>query len=529
MSSASLISQHSFAIAPHPKLPRAIFNRTFTHKTTCNAGMLIPFLIDEIYPGDTFKLRSTFLARMSTPIYPVMDNLFIDTQFFFIPNRLLWTHWEQFMGYQENPGDSIDYTLPTITSPTGGYLEQTIYDYLGLPTKIAGVTHQALPLRAYNKVYNDWYRDQNLQDSVVLPNGDGPDAPTDYVLLPRGKRHDYFTSALPTPQKGAAVQLPLGTTAPILSNNTQVNFSDEAMTSPDHGLYGQEGTNLLVLGGSAFGATEPLIFGNNTGLYADLSSATSATINDLRLSIATQQYLERDMRSGTRYTEVLLGHWGIAAQDARLQRSEYLGGGSTQINFHPVAQTAPSDASGSGEESSPQGTLSAFATAVGYDHGFTKSFPEHGFILGLMSIRADYTYQQGAERFWFRKARFDLYTPEFANLGEQAVLNQEIYAQGTSADQEPFGYQEAWAELRYKPSRISGYFRSNATGTLDAWHLSQEFTSPPTLSPAFIIENPPMARVEAVSDVCDFIVDSNNKFHCIRQIGMYSVPGLYRL
>ena len=521
------VSTHQFSMIPRADIPRSSFQIQTAHKTTFDAGYLVPVYVDEVLPGDTFNLKMTAFARLATPLFPVMDNMYLDSFFFFVPNRLLWSNWEKFMGSQDNPGDSIAYIVPQITSDTGGYPIGSVQDYMGLPTVgqvTAGqsVEHSALQLRAYNLIWNEWFRDENLQDSVVVNTGDGPDSPLDYSLLRRGKRHDYFTSALPWPQKGDAVSLPLGSTAPVVSNDTNIVFTNSG------GSY-----NLETVNGSTAprwnptpSQSDPVKFGSQTGLYADLSAATAATINQLRESFQIQRLLERDARGGTRYTEIIRSHFGVVSPDARLQRPEYLGGGSVPVNINPVAQTSATSA---GAGATPLGNLAAMGTALAMGHGFTQSFTEHGIILGLVSVRADLTYQQGMRRMWSRRTRYDFYFPVFAHLGEQAVLNKEIYTTGTSSDDDVFGYQERWAEYRYLPAQITSLFRSTAAGTLDAWHLAQNFASLPTLSSSFIEDTPPVDRVVAIGAEANgqqFIFDSFFDIRAARPMPLYSVPGL---
>lgn len=512
------VNVHQFAMIPKADIPRSSFKIETAHKTTFDAGYLIPVYVDEVLPGDTFNLKMTAFARLSTPLYPTMDNLHLDSFFFFVPNRLIWSNWQKFMGQQENPGDSISYVVPTTTTPAGGYAVGSIFDYMGLPTvgQVAAgqtVSHAALHLRAYNLIYNEWFRDENMQNSVVVNKGDGPDTYTDYALLRRGKRHDYFTSALPWPQKGASVTLPLGTKAPIVSANYSAgispgNFIPMATVAPTG-----------VAGNYTFGT-------GATGLYTDLTSATAATINQLRQSFQIQKLLERDARGGTRYTEIVRSHFGVISPDARLQRPEYLGGGSTPININPIAQTSGTNASGT---STPLGNLAAMGTGLAHGHGFTQSFTEHGVIIGLVSVRADLTYQQGLRKMWSRSTRYDFYFPAFAHLGEQAILNKEIYVTGNSTDNDVFGYQERWAEYRYNPALITGLFKSTSAGTIDGWHLAQKFTSLPTLNTSFIQENPPVSRILAVGASANgqqFLLDTFFSNKIARPMPMYSVPGL---
>jgi len=523
------VDVHQFAMIPKADIPRSKFKAQKTHKTTFDAGYLIPVYVDEVLPGDTFNLKMTAFARLATPLYPIMDNMHLDSFFFFVPNRLIWNNWQKFMGEQEDPGDSISYTVPQIVSPANGFPTGGLYDYMGLPTvgQVGSgntVTVCAFWPRAYNLIYNEWFRDQNMQNSVTVHKGDGPDTYTDYALLRRGKRHDYFTSALPWPQKGASVTLPLGTTAPVYSpanQYTHINTQENDTGFFDVTLNYSSSTS-TVFKKTSTAATAAF----NTNLYADLSAATAATINQLRQSFQIQKLLERDARGGTRYTEIIRSHFGVISPDARLQRPEYLGGGSTVVNINPIAQTSATNLSGG---STVLGNLAAMGTSLASGHGFTQSFVEHGVIIGLVSVRADLTYQQGLPRMWSRSTRYDFYFPAFATLGEQAILNKEIYARGNSADNDVFGYQERWAEYRYKPSMITGLFRSTTSGTLDAWHLAQKFTSLPTLNNTFIQDTPPVDRVVAVGAAANgqqFLFDSFFDVTMARPMPMYSVPGL---
>ncbi|WNK12392.1 MAG: major capsid protein [Microvirus sp.] len=528
-------SSHSFAMVPKADIPRSKFSMEKTLKTTFDSGYLVPIMCEEVLPGDTFNVNVTMFGRLATPIFPVMDNLHLDSFFFFVPNRLVWNNWVKFMGEQDNPADSISYSIPQQVSPAGGYAVGSLQDYFGLPT--AGqvgnsntVSHSALPIRAYNLIYNQWFRDENLQNSVTVDKGDGPDSSptTNYTLLRRGKRHDYFTSALPWPQKGGtAVTLPLGTSAPVLTNNNTITLSSSTFGNKKL----QAGNFVAGLNGglTAEQTSTPVVdvkFGNQSGLYADLSAATAATINQLRQSFQIQKLLERDARGGTRYTEIIRSHFGVASPDARLQRPEYLGGGSTPINISPIAQTGGTGAQGT---TTPQGNLAAFGTYMAKGHGFTQSFVEHGHVIGLISVRADLTYQQGIRRFWSRSTRYDFYFPAFATLGEQAILNKEIFCDGSSNDSNVFGYQERWAEYRYNPSQITGLFKSTSAGTIDPWHYSQKFTSLPTLNSTFIQDTPPLSRnlaVGASANGQQLLLDAFFHINAARPLPMYSVPGL---
>jgi hypothetical protein len=528
------VNVHQFAMVPRADIPRSSFRMETTHKTTFDSGWLVPVFVDEVLPGDSFSLGMTAFARLATPLFPMMDNLHMDSFFFFVPYRLLWTNWKRFMGEQDNPGDSTSYVMPQQVSPAGGYAPLTLQDYLGLPTvgqvsPTGTISHSAMPLRAYNLIYNEWFRDENLVDSIPVDKGDGPDDPTQYVLKRRGKRHDYFTSALPWPQKGPSVQLPLGSQAPVRTNTEPFNWVTSSDPNNVKAIQSSADSNNVVYAGTAFGGN--FSWGNETGLYTDLSQATAATINQLRQSFQIQKLLERDARGGTRYTEIVRSHFGVMSPDARLQRPEYLGGGSTPVSINPIAQTSATLSNADQTNTStPQGNLAAMGTAVSSGHGFSQSFTEHGILLGLVSVRADLTYQQGLRRFWSRSSRYDFYFPAFAMLGEQTILNKEIYATGDPVtDNAVFGYQERWAEYRYHPSRITGLFRSTTSGTLDGWHLAQHFGNTPTLNETFINDTPPIDRVVAVGDAANgqqFIFDSFFSVKAARPMPLYSVPGL---
>lgn len=523
------VMSHTFSRSPQANIPRSTFDRSHAYKTTFDAGKLIPFFLDEALPGDTFACHADIFARLATLQDPLMDNLYLDVHFFAVPLRLLWDNWEKFNGAQTDPGDSTDFLIPTVPAPSGGYATNSLADYFGIPTGVDGFSTSSLPFRAYNLIFNEWYRDENLVDSVPFPTDDGPDVDTEFVLKPRGKRYDYFTSCLPWPQKGTAVSLPLGTYAPVVPDTTTPGTSNVPRfeTSGTVSALKSISSNSSVQWSLSPGSNDPITWSNTpgeTGLRTDLSTATAATINQLRESFQIQKLYERDARGGTRYTEIIRSHFGVISPDARLQRPEYLGGGTTPLLYHVVPQSAP----GAGPTDGEVADLASFSTAHAHGIGFTKSFTEHSYIIGLVSARADLTYQQGLDRLWSRSDRFDFYLPVLSHLGEQAVLNKEIYTQGTSADDDVFGYQERWAEYRYKPSKITGRFRSNASPlTLDTWHLSQDFGSLPTLNSDFIEEDPPISRVVSVTgDYPDFLFDSFIKLKCARPMPVYSVPGL---
>lgn len=510
------VMSHQFSRAPQANIQRSKFNRSHGYKTTFDSGYLVPFYCDEALPGDTFNLNASIFARLTTPIVPIMDNMRLETFFFAVPIRLVWDNWQRFNGEQKNPNDSTDFLVPEVNTPVGGWPELSISDYMGIPTKIDNMPVCAFWHRAYNLIYNEFFRDENLQDSLPVPTDNGPDPAATYTLVKRNKRHDYFTGCLPWPQKGPGVEIPLGTAAPIIPSS--IGAPSFTVSGQAVGLTGQGGSANAIWSSNI--STPGAALWQEPGLVADLSQATAATINSLRLAFQVQKLLERDARGGTRYTEILRSHFQVISDDARLQRPEYLGGSSSPVNISSVAQTSETGST------TPQGNLAAFGTVGATFHGFNKSFTEHCVILGLVNVRADLNYQQGLRRMWSRQTRYDFYWPALANIGEQAVLNKEIYTQGTAADEEVFGYQERWAEYRYFPSQITGRFRSSATQSLDVWHLAQEFGNLPHLNSQFITENPPIDRVIAVQNQPQFLFDSYINLKCARPMPLYSVPGL---
>lgn len=548
------IMDHSFGAVPVSKMPRSVFNRSWTHTTSFDCDYLIPIFLDQgILPGDTVSCKFNILTRMlSASLKPIMDNLYGTVYTFFVPDRVIWANARKHFGEQDSPADSISYNIPYINTPNGaagGIPIGHLYDYFGLPTEAAGVGGAGagaqslanLAGRAYNKIWHDHFKDQNLQNDITIDTGDGPDTWANYNLLKIGKKFDYFTSCLPYPQKGAtAVSMPLGTQAPIKTNATDLVTgvqSTIAFRRTDNGAYPAQnqlgigsGTGSMYVNGTAFAGPVMSVYPSN--LYADLSGATAATINSLRQSITLQQFLERDARSGTRIGEIIKSHFaGVVIPDFRIQRSEIIHIFNFDVRVNSVAQTSASGLTGG---ATYLGDLSGFGSGVSSGDHYVHSFTEWGVLMSLLVIRGEIKYSQGIDRFWRKSSRYDRYWPILANLGEQPVLNEEIYsnlADGTAANQKSgvFGYLPRYDEYRHSKNLLTGLMRPQATGTLAIWNLAELFSAQPTLGATFIQSNTPLDRNVAVPSAPHFIVDALFDVKHARIMPVYSVPGLTRL
>lgn len=577
-------TESHFSLLPRVDISRSRFDRSSSVKTTFNTGDIVPFFLEEVLPGDTFNVKTSKVVRMQTLLTPLMDNLYLDTYYFFVPNRLVWQHWKEFCGENTESAwiPETEYAMPQITSPADtGWEVGTIADYFGIPTGVANLSVSALPFRAYALIMNEWFRDENLQDPLVVPVDDatvaGVNSATFVTDVAKGgkpykaaKYHDYFTSALPAPQKGPDVSIPvsLGSELPVYGTGDPLYLTDGNFTYPflsvGQSLGSVSMTGTAIANSGATGSKVGDIYDNGNAFYSEANSGggsanwkgkvmgvptkekmdslavpglvgsglvavydgavSVATINQLRLAFQIQKFYERQARGGSRYTEVIRSFFGVTSPDARLQRPEYLGGNRVPININQVIQQ-----SGTESATTPQGTVVGMSQTTDTNSDFTKSFTEHGFIIGVMVARYDHTYQQGLDRLWSRKDKFDFYWPVFANIGEQAIKNKELYAQGTAEDDEVFGYQEAWAEYRYKPNRVTGEMRSAYQYSLDNWHLADDYSKLPSLSAEWIQEDSSTVnRVLAVSDnlSAQFFADIYVKNLCTRPMPMFSIPGL---
>ena len=546
-----------FALNPtNIDMSRSTFDRSHSVKLSFNVGDVIPFYVDEVLPGDTFKVKTSKVVRMQPLATPIMDNIYLDTYFFFVPNRLTWSHWREFNGENTKSAwiPTTEYEVPQLTAPQGGWSVGTLADYFGVPTGVPGLSVNAMPFRAYALIMNEWFRDQNLMDPLNIPIDDATvvgvntgvyvtDVAKGGLPFKAAKYHDYFTSCLPSPQKGPDVTIPVGEVGPypVVATKDMIDPTKFAGTGLGWMMWNKGGVDEPVLKLTSYtgtGSGVPLTGSDGTGgvnfpsdsgivpanLWAiDNGSAVAASINQLRMAFQIQKMYEKDARGGTRYIEILKSHFGVTSPDARLQRPEYLGGNRIPVNINQIVQQSQTT------DQSPQGNPVGLSMTTDTHHDFKKSFVEHGFVIGVMVARYDHTYQQGLERFWSRKSRFDYYWPVFANIGEQAVKNKEIFAQGTAEDDEVFGYQEAWADYRYKPSRVAGEMRSQYAQSLDVWHLADDYEQLPALSDEWIREDSAVIdRVLAVTsrNSNQMWADIYIQNRTTRPMPMYSIPGL---
>lgn len=546
-------TESHFSQIPRANIRRARFKRDYSNTTTINEGEIVPIYVDEVLPGDTISLKQNSLVRMATPIYPVMDNCFMDIYYFFCPNRLLWEHWENLMGQNDNSywAPKTEYSVPQTTAPSTGWQVGTIADYMGVPTGVKNISVNSLPFRAYARIWNEWFRDENLQQPALQNTDDanttgssGENFPYDAQRggkpLKAGKMHDYFTSCLPEPQKGeaSAVPIDIALNAEVITTSRNHDVGGNALFwKPTSGTAQAKNYQIgASFNTTAYGMTEaagtfnegnsPLLIAPSNLELRESSTASSISINELRQAIAIQHILEADARGGTRYTELLKNEFGVTSPDSRLQRTEYIGGTRITINISQVIQQSATD------QTSPQGNTAAYSLTTSRNKMMSYSATEHGYILGLAVIRVDHSYQQGLRRMWSRTRRFDFYHPMLANLGEMEVLNKEIYCQGTDEDEDVFGYQEAWADYRYHPNMVTGEMRSNYAQSLDAWHYADYYKKLPVLSSEWIQEGKEnIDRTIAVQSEISHQFIANFYFEQIwtRPMPIYSVPGLEKI